>query len=92
VTVIRKEAKKVYDYWKDHGEGKKEVDRIVLCGVSATVASLGGDIVPVPIHVEMANVWRNAFSSDSYVPPITFEESLDYAVAAGLALPEEHFI
>lgn len=92
IDVIRKEAKKVYDYWKDHGEGAKEVDHIVLCGVSKIVTGIGGDVIPLPISVEMGNVWKNIFSPDEYIPPISFGDSLDYAVAAGLAMPTEHFM
>jgi hypothetical protein len=36
--------------------------------------------------VEVGNIWSNAFSNDSYIPPISFEDSQGYVVAAGLAL------
>jgi len=40
--------------------------------------------------VEVGNVWRNTFSFEEYIPPILFDESLDYAAAVGLALPKGH--
>jgi desulfoferrodoxin (superoxide reductase-like protein) len=39
------------------------------------------------IPVSVADVWTNAFSTEKHTPVITAEDSLEYAVAAGLALP-----
>jgi Tfp pilus assembly PilM family ATPase len=86
VSTIHKETAKVYDYWSLHGEGKKEVDDVILCGKKALMPGVADNILPLPVAVDMANVWRNAFAGEDYIPPITFDESLDYAVAAGLAL------
>ena len=38
------------------------------------------------VNVEIGNVWTNAFSVETLIPPIDKKESLDYAVAIGLAL------
>ncbi|MDB5259725.1 MAG: pilM [Candidatus Taylorbacteria bacterium] len=90
VAVLQKEIYKVYTYWIEHGEGCKDINRIVLCGADAQLVGLISHISPDPkIPVDIGNVWQNAFSSDKYIPPISHEESLDYAVAAGLALPQQ---
>ena len=83
---LKKELGRVYEYWKDRGQSS--IGRIVLSGSSALKDGLLSQIAPDPhIPVELAQVWRNAFSTDEYIPPIPFEESLDYAVAIGLSLP-----
>ena len=86
VTDIRRETAKVYDYWSLHGEGKKEIDTVIMCGNKALTVGLTEHILPASVTIETANVWKNVFSGEGYIPPITMEESLDYAVAAGLAL------
>lgn len=89
VGQIQQEIAKVHSYWIDHGEGRKEVSKIILCGVDSQLVGLMSHISPDPkIPVEVANVWSNAFSNDHYIPPISRDESLDYAVATGLALPQ----
>jgi hypothetical protein len=37
-----------------------------------------------PVH--LADVWQNAFSFDSYIPEISYKQSLRFATVAGLAL------
>ncbi len=83
---VQREATKVYDYWTLHGEGKKEIDAVITSGTSALIPHFSENILPVAASVETANVWRNIFENKEYIPPITFEESLEYAVAVGLAI------
>jgi Tfp pilus assembly PilM family ATPase len=86
-AALQKEIAKVYSYWIEHGDGQRNVNRIILCGSNAQRINLSAHLSPNPaIPVEIGNVWTNAFSHDAYIPPISREESLDYAVAAGLAL------
>jgi Tfp pilus assembly PilM family ATPase len=81
------ETQKICDYWAERGEGRKEIDRIILSGQDALLPDLPHRIVSTPsIHADIANVWGNVFSGDSYIPPIPADEALDYAVAVGLAL------
>jgi Tfp pilus assembly PilM family ATPase len=92
IESIRVETQKIRDYWAERGEGKKEIDRIIISGKDALTPGLAEQISPSPsIRAEVANVWNNAFSTEESVAPITAEDSLDYAVAAGLALPLKHF-
>ncbi len=87
ITLLQKELSRVYSYWIDYGGGKP-INRIILSGCDASRIVKSSHISPAPnIPVELAQVWRNAFSSDQYIPKLNFEESLEYAVAAGLALP-----
>lgn len=89
VDELRNEIGKVYSYWIDHGEGNQSIDKIVLCGKGALQVAHASHLSPdAAVPVEVGNIWTNAFSSDRYIPPISRDESLDYAVVAGLALPQ----
>jgi hypothetical protein len=86
--LISAEMDKVHDYWSEHGQGSG-VSEIIFCGNHALKVS---DSPAFAAHAipkkKVADVWVNAFSYDAYVPPISRDESLEYAVAAGLALPK----
>ncbi len=87
VFSLKKEIEKVYTYWNQYGEGRM-IKSIIVSGHDAVAISQISHLSPnKDIHIQVANVWQNAFSSDHYVPKMTFEDSLDYAIAAGLALP-----
>jgi Tfp pilus assembly PilM family ATPase len=89
---LKKSIHQVRNYWREHGLGT-EIERVVFAGKDSladgliTECSTGfGGSGEKKITFEMGKVWQNAFSPDQYVPPIPFEDSLDYGVAAGLAL------
>ncbi len=90
---LKKSIQQVKSYWREHGLGTS-VERVVFAGkgslsdglISECSAGFGG-AQEKKIHFEMGKVWQNAFSPDAFIPPIPFEDSLDYGVAAGLALP-----
>lgn len=94
IEELKKNLKQVNDYWKEHGLGTT-VSRIVFAGQGALadglISECSSSFGPASdmIRFEIAKVWQNAFSHDHYIPPISHDESLDYAVAAGLALPED---
>ena len=87
IFSLRREIDRVYKYWGEHGEGEP-IKEIIVSGHDAVLVSQISHISPDPrIPLVIAQVWQNVFSGDHYIAPIPFEESLDYAVAAGLALP-----
>lgn len=76
-------------YWHTRkvDRGERQIKRIVLCGGSSNLWGLPeyiADTLNVP--TERALVWQNAFSFDSYIPPITRPYSYGYATAIGLGL------
>jgi hypothetical protein len=85
--------KEVAGYWLDHGEpasalaDKRNIDRIIVCAPSPLVSAVERVAVDMKIPVSVALVWANAFSTEKRTPIITAEDSLGYAIAAGLALP-----
>jgi hypothetical protein len=85
-NILQLELKKVYQYWNEH-EPEKEIKKIKLTGKGSIQIFNDSKISPDPrVSVEVGNVWSNAFSNDNYIPPISFEDSQEYVVAAGLAL------
>jgi Tfp pilus assembly PilM family ATPase len=92
-SELKKSILQVKNYWREHGLGTK-VERVVFSGKGALAdgliseCSLGfASAQDGKIHFEVAKVWQNAFSPDLYIPPVSHDDSLDYGVAAGLALP-----
>lgn len=86
VALLQREVQKVYKYWEEHGEGKL-INNIIISGREVLAEDFGSHISPDPkISVEIAKIWQNVFSSDQYIPPISYEDSLDYAIVAGLAI------
>ena len=90
IANLKTEITKVYDYWCLHGEGKRTIDTVLFSGTSTYIPQLSDNVLPFSVGVETANVWKKAQFGEQYIPPILFEESLEYAVAVGLALPLDH--
>ncbi len=87
IFALRREIEKVYVYWSQHGESQK-IKSIIISGHDAVAISQISQLSPdSAIQLSVADVWQNAFSLNHYVPKIPFDDSLDYATAAGLALP-----
>lgn len=84
---LRREIERVYTYWAQHGENS-QIKSIIISGHDANIISQISHLSPdAKVQLAVADIWQNAFSTNHYVPKISFEDSLDYAVAAGLALP-----
>lgn len=84
-------------YWNTHSQGEKErrsaaVSKVLLCGGNANLAGLPERLSQeLKLPVARANVWVNTFSLEKHIPAgISFEESLGYAPAIGLALHGVH--
>ena len=95
VSALKDELNKLSVYWSTHkdptGEQGRKITKIVLCGRDAGLSGFADYLsLSLQSRVEVANVWQNAFSLDEYIPPLPFDESLDYAAAVGLALPKSH--
>lgn len=87
--LFKDTANKFLSYWQTYRGNKenKAIERIIVCGERSFekdfVNYLGSQ---TGIATEVGNVWANAFSFDNYIPPLPFNQSLNYAAAAGLAL------
>lgn len=84
------EIKKVFLYWQTEAHRRSEkvhqIERVIITGESAPDGIDSHIARTFDVRAELGNVWVNAFSLDTYVPPISLEESLGYASAIGLAL------
>ena len=90
ISIFKDELSRHLTYWNTPDEDdlpRTPVERIIIAGGNANMMGFAeylGDALG--IAVVPANVWGNAFSLDRYVPPMHFNESLEYATAIGLAL------
>lgn len=88
VKVLLDEIVRVNDYWSSHNAEASKIDQVVMVGRDAQrfEPKVGEIVAGVGLPVSIGEVWTNAFSVNSYIPPIFKEDSLDYAVSAGLAM------
>lgn len=91
VSILRDEMLKDFLYWNTHKdeEGKSHIPikKIILCGGDSNLIGLADYIsISMKSPVEMANVWTNITETEMYVPEISFNQSLTFAAALGLAL------
>jgi type IV pilus assembly protein PilM len=91
LSVLKTEVNKLSVYWRTHrgqnGEVGNDIRNIILTGRCASLAGFADYLsLALGFSAEAGNVWRNICSFDEYIPPIPFEDSLQYAAAAGLAL------
>ena len=91
LSVLKDEVEKLVSYWQTHLERysnvRQKITRVVLCGSESGLQGLPEYLeANLSMPVELGNVWRNVFSFDSYIPPISRKDSLAYATATGLLL------
>lgn len=92
VSILKDEIQKNFIYWHTHksenGEDRPKIRKILLCGGDSNLIGFSDYLsVSMRQEVELANVWINILSDD-YIPEMTFEDSLSYATAIGLALAD----
>ncbi len=95
IATLRDEVNKLSVYWGTHkdsaGEVGKKIAKLVLCGRDAGLSGLAEYLAMFfDGPVEVGNIWCNICSFEDYIPPLLFNESLDFAAAVGLALPKGH--
>jgi len=88
ISLLTKEISRIHEYWATHSSTDFPLGSLMLVGRDAPSYENALRTVVADIHLSMtvASVWQNSFSLDEYVPPIAQGDSLDYAVAAGLAM------
>ncbi len=91
LSVLRDEISRHQMYWQDHadshGSKRLAIQKIYLCGGGASLAGLSEYFAQkFSIPIEHANVMVNVNTLESYIPQISFSDSLRFATALGLAL------
>jgi type IV pilus assembly protein PilM len=102
--VLRSNIERYYFYWQTHKDSKEgpgaqmpvledqTIKKIVLSGGYANLGGLSEYLSrELRVKTVRANAWANVCSLESYIPPITYRESLGYATAVGLALHRDVF-
>ncbi|MEO5635274.1 MAG: pilus assembly protein PilM [Candidatus Paceibacterota bacterium] len=91
VSVLRDEMMKNLLYWQTHkdeyGKDHPPVEKILLTGGDANLIGLAEYFsISTKNKVEVGNVWTNITDTGNSTPEITFNKSLTFAAALGLAL------
>lgn len=91
VAILRDEIIKHKIFWQEHtndfGEKRPPIQKIYLCGGDAGLAGILEYLaMDHETPIELANTMINVNTLEDYIPEISFNESLRYATAIGLAL------
>ena len=94
INPLKEEINKHFVYWHNHPDKKDAapppIEKVIICGSDAYLEGLAEHFsLSLRVKVEVANVWSNVFSTESYIPPIPFGRSLAFATAVGLAMRSE---
>lgn len=93
LSALKDEISRIVIYWNSHEKAHnritQDVSRIVFCGQDSALP--GFDVymqAALGVEVLVGNVWLNVFDFEKCIPELNLRESLNYATAIGLALPE----
>jgi len=89
VSMIKDELITRMQYWhlRNGNSDERRISSVILCGGSANLKGLPMYLTEsLGVPTIRGNVWENAFSFKSTVPPIDRPHSFGYATAIGLAL------
>jgi type IV pilus assembly protein PilM len=94
-SALKDEMSRISVYWNGYCDKNKQnpliapIEKIVLAGHDAAIIGFREYVsVSMNMEVSLANVWSNVLSFDKEIPSVERNESLDYGVAIGLALPK----
>jgi Tfp pilus assembly PilM family ATPase len=85
---IKNEVIKLIAYWQGrNNESNQVVKKILISGSGKITPGLKEYLAEATsCYAELANVWVNVFNFENQIPEMSFDDSLDYAPAIGLAL------
>ncbi|MFT5179708.1 MAG: Tfp pilus assembly PilM family ATPase [Candidatus Paceibacteria bacterium] len=87
---LKKQINKLLIFWftnKNDLGHKDKVDTVIISGKYASAPGLVDFLEKhLAIKIEVANVWKNCFDINEYVPDLGQKESLDFAIPIGLSL------
>lgn len=88
IQFMKSEINRIFSYWQSHGIGQKTIDEILVVGESAVQIEeyLHEPIDGQNIPLTCPQIWRNAITDSAYIPHISREDSMNYAVVSGLAI------
>lgn len=87
ISAIKDELGKFILYCNARADVLGKVDRVFLVGKDSLIVGLSKYLsANLHLPVEVANIWVNNFSLDTYLPDLSRADSLDYANVNGLNL------
>ncbi len=90
LSTLKDEINRRYIYWNTKKQEEitfPKIEEILLCGGGANLKGVTEYLsVNLKLPVRLVNPWQNMFSLETVIPELSFEESLSYATAIGLAL------
>ncbi len=92
ISIVRDEIRSHRRFWLQHRQdfmisGDEDISRVIICGSQAGIPGLISYLsMALSLPAELANPWVNALNFESYIPPISYKDSLEYTTAIGLAL------
>lgn len=91
LSILRDEISRRFLYWHTHrnekNKNRPQIEKIILCGDGSNLMGFSEYLsASMKIKVELANVWTNILDIKKHIPEMSFEESLSFATALGLAL------
>ncbi|MFA7216573.1 MAG: pilus assembly protein PilM [Candidatus Paceibacterota bacterium] len=94
VPFISQEVRKIRTYWKslEGSSSEDSIEEVIICGDFVEEDVISQISVNIKMPVVLGNVWTNVYNLDKSVPDISFKDSLKFAPAIGLALPEDLLI
>jgi type IV pilus assembly protein PilM len=100
LSALKDEVGKILLYWNTHedlrvaGAGlNKKIEKIILSGKNSGLVGLDTYLaVSLKTPVAQADVWKNAFDYNNYIPPIECVDALNFAVPIGLGLPKQSHV
>jgi Tfp pilus assembly PilM family ATPase len=89
-TKLKEELNKLMIFWftnKNNVHQHKKIETAYIAGEHADSPGVQEFLErSLGINIELANVWSNCFSSTDFVPKISRDDSLKYAIAVGMAM------
>ena len=94
-SIVKDEVEKVNEYWCTHIKNSDlkltEIKKIILCGKNSALPGFANHINQnLGFDISLANVWCNIFSTDNFIPDISFLDSLDLATVVGLSISSDY--
>lgn len=94
-TELKESLNKVLMFWftsRPNPSEHQKIQDVLLVGKRATAEGFVDFLVQnLKVDVTVANIWKNNFVLDKYIPEMSRQQSLSYSVANGLALRAETY-
>jgi type IV pilus assembly protein PilM len=92
IATLKDEINRRYLYWhekKSQYGSFPNIDTIYLCGGHSNMRGLADYLsVSLKLNVVQVNPWVNCVSFEEAIPDMTYEQSMSYVTAIGLALAD----